>query len=160
VVKAKTPTSCVADTMETRRSIVGFSLFEMMVALSVLALSTSIVMLMVAPRQAERRLDGAVTRLERDLQSAQLQARRAGTSYDLLVRNDGYDVPAAGISVQWPSAIRAEWQARRSGQWRSVQQLRLTGAPLSREAAIIELTAGAHTRTVRLQAITGRVDGD
>ena len=153
----KQQTSPVADPSPTRMAEKGFTLFEMMVALAVIALATSVVTLMVLPRQGERALDAASVGLMRNLQAAQLVARDTGRPVVVDVTAYGYRIAATDTEVNWPDGWQVDWARMGPSGWQTVDRLRLSGATLSREAARIELRSGGRSRIVSVERMTGRV---
>ncbi|GEM_PF-3373553 len=150
---------------ETRSAIpgpidAGVTLLETMVALAILALSTSLVTVTLLPRQSERELESISGQLALNLQAAGAEAQIAGASIELIVLEHGYRIPALGRDVEWAESVGARWHIATPDGWRTMSRLSLTGPSLTARETRIDLSLGDQTRTVRIEALSARVSHD
>lgn len=138
----------------------GFSLFEMLAALVVLALATGLVASRISPPSASERLDQAAELLADDLRRAQLQARRSAAAVLVAVTETGYHIDALSVGRDWPAGLNARWLSRTRFGWQETETLNMSGRPLSREGARIVIRLEAVERIVRLDAISGQIHVD
>ncbi|WP_323760987.1 hypothetical protein [Maricaulis sp.] len=136
------------------------TLLETMVALAVLALSTSLVTMTLLPRQSEQVLDKATEHLMLDLQAAGAEARMTGHAVELIVLERGYRIPALNRDVEWGESVGARWRVATPDGWTTRSRLAVTGPSLAALETHIELTLGDQTRTVRVEALTAHISHD
>ncbi|OLF71725.1 hypothetical protein AWH62_11330 [Maricaulis sp. W15] len=138
----------------------GFSLFEMLAALVVLALAAGLVASQLRGPGAAGRLDQVAEILVDDLRQAQLLARRGAAPVPVTVTEFGYRIDALSVDREWPSGLAANWQRRDRRGWRDAGMLSMAGRPLSREEARIVLRLESAERVVRLDPISGQIHVD
>lgn len=131
---------------------------EMLAALGVLALAASLVTAQLRRPDEQARLDQAAEALMRDVQRAQIEARRSGEAVMLVLTDEGYRIEALGLERGWSQGVQARGGIRLATGWRETGGLLLAGRPLAHEEARIVLALDdGPSRTVRIEPITGQV---
>ncbi len=138
----------------------GFSLFEMLAALVVLALATGLVVSRIAGSSVTDRADRAAETLVDDLRRAQLLARGRAVVVPVFRTETGYRIDGLSIVREWPIGLVASWQRRDHSGWSETHTLNMAGRPLSREEARIVMRIESVERVVKLDPISGRIHVD
>lgn len=135
------------------------TLFELLVALVIVAAATTFVGVAVSAGQDARRLDQAADQLERDLARLGQQARLQGHGLTLHIEADGYRVDGLDLRRHWPAGLDSAWAVRADGRWRVVERVDILPPPSPLELRV-RLRRDGETRDVHLAPLSGRVVRD
>jgi prepilin-type N-terminal cleavage/methylation domain-containing protein len=154
MVKVKTATSSAADHEG------GFTLFELLIALLVMASVSSFVAVSMSNRADTSVIDRAQQNLVSDLQRARLEARSRGLGVDVLIDESGYQMAQIDIDRDWPTGVEVVWRSRQFERWNDVRRVTITPRRLSSLNLDIELQRDGVERHVIYDPISGRVHAE
>jgi len=154
MVKVKTATSSAADRQG------GFTLFELLIALLIMASVSSFVAVSMSNRADTSVIDRAQQNLIRDLQRARLEARTSGLGIDIVIDESGYQMAQINVDREWPAGVEVVWRSRQFERWNAVRQVTITPSRLSSLSLDIELQRDDVERHVIYDPISGRVHAE
>ncbi len=135
----------------------GFTLLELLIALSIFAAVASLSGVALTGTLSHLRHERAAEQLVSDLRRASLEARTQGTDTRILVTETGYSVPALDVERVWPRDVTAVWRIREAGRWQLAAGLVLPSRTVASPEVRIELARGSETLPIRIDPVTGRV---
>jgi len=142
---------------ETDRRTGGFTLFEMLVTLVILAVATTLVGISLANRSADWTLDRAVEQSVDDLHRARVHARTRGEPVVIDILADGYRIDRLGVERHWADGVEADWRVVEAARSRRPAQIVLPPERLAVPRVELRLTNPAGTVRVDLEPLTGQV---
>lgn len=149
-----TRTSPAAD-RQARES--GFSLFELLVVLSIFAVMTSFTAILFVNAFPEREIRQTVAEIEDDLRAARLYVRRSGQDAHLLLDSSGYAIPELGVQSAWPDGVSVSWHADAAIGDAAQTRIFLPAGRLAWPEMDLLIVSDDFRYQIRQEAITGRV---
>lgn len=128
----------------------GVTLFEMLVALTIISLATGVVGAGVSARAPQLVVDRATDALVVDLKRARLAAQTSGDPIIISADAGGYLIPALSIDRVYPNGLIARWNG-------GVEFRFSIGSGLEQQGATILLSKGKSGSRVLVAPVTGRI---
>lgn len=135
-------TECVAQR--------GVTLFEMLVALSILSMSAGVAAAAIARASPRLAVDRTADTLVLDLKRARLLAETSGAPVTVRADINGYDIPALKVARDYPRGLIVAWNGEDAFEVS-------IGGGLDQAAAEILLSKGNSEARVSVAPVTGRI---
>ncbi|WP_300528954.1 type II secretion system protein [Maricaulis sp.] len=141
--------------LDDRRA--GFTLFELLIALTIMATALSLVGVSLSGRSQEWALQRQSDVLADDLRRVRLAVRGRGEAAVIVIHDRGYRIEILEVERSWPSGLSAHWQRDDGDGFKPAEEIFLPPERLAWPALEIELRNAAGSRRLEVDAITGRV---
>ncbi|WP_291844222.1 GspH/FimT family pseudopilin [Maricaulis sp.] len=136
----------------------GVSLFELLVALAILAIATSLAGVAIGAGFRDRVLERAANQLERDLNQARIDARMSGQPVRIEISETGYRLPALGSAgVDWHGSVAAEWRTVEAGRSRPIDQVDIPPQPVSALHLVVTLRDDRRETRLEMRPYSARI---
>lgn len=138
----------------------GFTLFELLVALIVMALAMSLVGVSLSGRSQEWALQRQADLLADDLRRVRLLVRGRGEAAVIDIAENGYRIEMLDVERVWSDGLSVRWMNNDGDGFKPAAQIFLPPERLAWPALEVELENAAGSRVLHVDPITGRVSHD
>jgi prepilin-type N-terminal cleavage/methylation domain-containing protein len=135
----------------------GMTLFELLIALSMMAVIASFTVAVMTGGQETRRFEASIDLLISDLTDARLSAVAENQPRWVVPTETGYRLEAENLDRAWPDDVDARWQVQRGRRWRDIERVEVSPARTPFLHLRVTLTRGDERRLIFVDPVSGRV---
>lgn len=135
----------------------GVTLFELLIALAILAVAAGFVGSAMGRSLEGRAFDRTVRTVADDLRRGRLAALESGEPVLVEVDEDGYRIAREAIERRWPEDVTADWRAMRDGRRIATDRFTIGSDRIAALHLQVAITRGERRRVVIMDPVTARV---